>query len=437
MANRAHEWDDKLANKTGRAKLPARSKPYFTSIEGGVALGYVAKWPECGHWIVRRVTGRTESASGIAYATYAQERLGAADDLAPANGETILSFRQARELASAGSAKSPMTVADAVKLYLRDLEDEKGQAARMDAEQRLNLHVMPAFGKLRIADLRLPALKEWRSNLVNAEYDPGRKWTRDRTDEKKPRRKRMAGVAAATANRIMANFKAALNVAYQESPDQLGKPIWRELPVFELKRGQTSRKDHFTSEQVLTLIDKARARDPAFADLLEAAFYTGARYGELTALDVRHFHEATRQLEIPDGKTGGRTTVLSPEGAEFFKRMAEGKEPDDVLLPRADGERWAKNHQQKPTKAALRDAKLPTSATFYALRHTHISRAIEQGQPLIIIAENVGTSVRMIEAHYFKSIQAARQKIIEDTAPTLRQARAAAAGTEAPEAEAA
>ena len=75
--------------------------------------------------------------------------------------------------------------------------------------------------------------------------------------------------------------------------------------------------------------------------------------------------------------------------------------------------------QHRRIKAALVAAKLPKSATFYAIRHTHISRAIERGQPLTLIAENVGTSVKMISANYAHMLAASRREIIERTGPRL------------------
>src|SRR6185369_11295484 len=112
--------------------------------------------------------------------------------------------------------------------------------------------------------------------------------------------------------------------------------------------------------------------------------------GELAVIDAGHFDARNAQITIPAGKTGGRVTTLTREGVAFFKRVADGKHPKDALLPRADGERWGKSEQHRPMKAALKAAKLPASASMYSVRHTYISRAIERGMPLNLIAENVG-----------------------------------------------
>ena len=42
-------------------------------------------------------------------------------------------------------------------------------------------------------------------------------------------------------------------------------------------------------------------------------------------------------------------------------------------------------------------AKLPSGTVFYRLRHTYASRSILGGMNLKLVAENTGTSIRMLE----------------------------------------
>ena len=71
-------------------------------------------------------------------------------------------------------------------------------------------------------------------------------------------------------------------------------------------------------------------------------------------------------------------------------------------------------------KRALADAKLPASASLYALRHSHISRAIEEDVPLFIIARNVGTSERMIRVHYAHLLAKKERAMLERAAKAIR-----------------
>lgn len=124
-------------------------------------------------------------------------------------------------------------------------------------------------------------------------------------------------------------------------------------------------------------------------------------------------------MYVPRGKTGARIVILQPDATKFFARLVGGREKDAPLLPRADGDAWGPSHQVRPMKRALLAAKLDPSGTFYALRHSYISRAIEAGVPLNVVAENCGTSVRMIETTYAKVLAAKRREFIANGAPRL------------------
>jgi integrase len=80
---------------------------------------------------------------------------------------------------------------------------------------------------------------------------------------------------------------------------------------------------------------------------------------------------------------------------------------------RDDGEPWGKSHQHRPMRAAVKAAGLPSETVFYSLRHYYISRALLAGMNAQVIAENCGTSVRMIEKHYGKFTRADRRRMLD------------------------
>ena len=125
-----------------------------------------------------------------------------------------------------------------------------------------------------------------------------------------------------------------------------------------------------------------------------------------------------RTLRV-DGKTGQRSIILQPEAVTFFNQIAKDHPPEAPLLSRADGGRWSRSHQQRRMAQALELAGLDKTGTFYALRHSYISRAIEGEVPLNIIGDNCGTSVRMIEKTYAKILAYKRREFIERGAPSL------------------
>jgi site-specific recombinase XerD len=111
---------------------------------------------------------------------------------------------------------------------------------------------------------------------------------------------------------------------------------------------------------------------------------------------------------------------LQSSAADFISRITGARHPQDFLFVRSDGSRWKKSDQTRPIKDALKSAGLSAEGSIYALRHTYISRAIEGGVPLNIIADNCGTSVRMIEKTYAKILAQKRRKFIELGAPNLQ-----------------
>jgi hypothetical protein len=74
-------------DKKPRLKLPVRRRPYFAEIRKGLAIGYRRNQGP-GTWIVRGADGKGKNWMK-AFAT--------ADDFEPANGETIMTYDQARD----------------------------------------------------------------------------------------------------------------------------------------------------------------------------------------------------------------------------------------------------------------------------------------------------------------------------------------------------
>jgi len=397
----------KLHSKAARARLKPRPKPYNLTIAPRRMLGYLRVSAGAGRWLAIVETGRSATGGAIRR----QEKLGLADDLAPADGDEVLSFAQALEKAMAwnppdGPRRGKMTVREAIDSYLKAKRAADGEQAAEDARGRLRLHVLRedeegkplsgprGLGECEIGSLTLSELRAWRDALVE-------------------------GRTRATVNRVIANFKAALNHVYADEKSGIASDAaWRRLESY--READHQREHHFSEPEVARLIREAGKQDPAFAKLLTAAFYSGARYGELASCDVRHLDARRRTLAIPAGKTGARVVTLTEEAAQWFAGVAGERDPREPLLSPAEGGRWEKSMQHRRMKAALKAAGLPKSASFYALRHTYISRAIERGMPLTLLAENVGTSLKMIEKNYAHMLAASRRALVERTAPRLR-----------------
>lgn len=385
----------KLDTETARKGLKPRRKAYYQQIGPGITLGYIRRTPLPGTWQLR------ELVEGI----YRYRTLGTADDVATADGRDVLTHAQAVRLAGAPSTPStgaPITVRSAIEAYLKDFESRSAHAT--EARQRAELHILPVLGRYRVDRLTSTQIRAWQAGLV-AKDDPSDPEARRRSQD--------------TANRLLTILKAALNVAWADDSNHIpSDAAWRKVKPY---RGvEASRSDHFDATQVRLLIAKAAPEDQTFANLLEAGFLTGARYGELSGLDVADFDGKDSTISIHRGKTGARVLTLTQEAVRFFGRLVKDRPGSAPLLPRDDGERWGKSEQHRRFKRAAAAAELPASASFYALRHSYISRAIESGMPLSLVAENCGTSLTMIQRNYAKVLAGLRTAAVERTAPKLR-----------------
>ena len=191
---------------------------------------------------------------------------------------------------------------------------------------------------------------------------------------------------------------------------------WRFVKPFK-SVGQP-RAIRYTDEEVMKLI--ACAPDQATGNLIKAAYLTGIRYGEAISAKVSSVNGKTW---LVSGKTGSRTVVLQQAAVEFFNELTNGKSADDYLFTTGNGSPWKASDQTRPFKAALKAAGLPIDGSVYALRHTYISMAIENGMPLTTIRKNCGTSVRMIEQTYSHILGEKERAFVEAGAPSLPAAQ--------------
>lgn len=82
------------------------------------------------------------------------------------------------------------------------------------------------------------------------------------------------------------------------------------------------------------------------------------------------------------------------------------------MFTRVDNELWHNDNIRKPFTRAVKRAELPDGASFYCLRHTHVSQQLLAGMPAQALAENCGTSVRMLELHYGKFLHADKRAML-------------------------
>jgi integrase len=360
-----------LETRANRLKLPITSKPVYVKIGPSTSLGY-RRNSTAGKWVLRLANGK----GGMTTQSIAN-----ADDYDESNKQSILTFYEAqdtaRRLATRPTMVKPLTVQDATDNYLTVLRS-KNAHTEYDTKLRLQKHFLPSFGDKLVSSLTKTQLEKWLAGLVVKSDEP-----------------EVVRRSKDTANRLLTMAKALLNHAVADQANNLTDTAWRMVKPFK-SVGQP-RSIRYSNEEALRII--ACAPDKATANLIEAAYHTGTRYGEITSAKVASLDLAKRDWTVT-GKTGSRTIKLQRTAVEFFRDMIEGKAASEFIFTMENGQPWKASDQTRPFKAALKAAGLPTDGSLYALRHTYISRAIEAGIGPITIAKNCGTSVRMIEKTY-------------------------------------
>lgn len=416
----------KLYNRSLRAKLKLRSKPYFTSVSPGLSVGYNPRGAgRPGAWIARQQIGeRLFSAAGSS-SRYRTKQLGMADDLAtmPADGATVLTFDQAVAAARAfavdtvaGPKPTALTIREAVNSYVEFLEQRDGaDAARFTVGKLRQWVLADVIADTAVNDVTLAQLQRWQMAMVRR--DPNNADVERRSKD--------------SANRVMTCLRAALNRSFDHRSETgvVNCDAWGKS-FKQFRNVAAPRTRHFTPDQVRQLIEAAA---PDFAAVIKTAFFTGARPGELCQLRAGDFKAFEKQLVIRDGKTGPRTVTLTSEAVAFFATLVREKTPNAPLLVQETGEPWDTDSVQPFMQRAVVDAGWCTRAelsalprrerpTLYTLRHSYASRAIENGMSLLILAQNLGNSVAMLERNYVKILDAKRRELIEAHAPSLNVA---------------
>ena len=383
------------ANLTRSARLGAkRGKRIIRRLNRGVALVYRRTKESGGTWSAKVTVGDGH---------YELRRLGDADDHQDANGVDVLSFDQAQGLAIERAEQwkrlagltGDDTVADAGKRYLDWFREHR--KATNETENAYRTHILPTLGDVKLRALTTKAIKEWHEGLATAPARvrtsklakrPHFKAAPKSADQKRARK--------ATANRILTVLKAILNKAFEDKA-VADDSEWRRVKPF--KKVDEARIRFLDDAEAIRFLNACPAD---LRPLANGALLTGARYGELTRLQVRDVDLAAKRIYVAESKSGRpRYVPLNPEGAALFRDLVTGKTGADLVFARSDGECWGKNHHVRGVIAACEAAKIKPAISFHELRHTYASHLAQAGIDLLTISKLLGhADTRITAKHY-------------------------------------
>ena len=267
----------------------------------------------------------------------------------------------------------------------------------IETKNTIDTHILPIFGKILVTHITTNQIKHWHQKLA---ITPRRRRTQaslkqkfgdvPKTDQGKRSRK-------STANRILTVLKAILNKAFNDDFVKDDTP-WRKVKPFPNTDEPITR--FLTTVESIRLINASPAD---LHDLIKAALFTGARFGELARLQVKHVNIDSGMIYItPEAKSGkGRHIPLHSDAIDYFQSLIAGKVGKDRVLVKIDGKIWGKNHQVRPLLEACKVAKIEPSISFHELRHTYASMLAQLGVDLLIISKLLGhADIRITSRHY-------------------------------------
>ena len=301
-----------------------------------------------------------------------------------------------------------------------------------------NACILPRLGRVKLSQLKTRQINKWFQGIAKSpprasggkpkppyatrintgkrtkrnynviyEYEPlpYSEWTEEMQRKRK-----------STANRILTVLKAALNYAWREGNGG-DREEWQRVKPFE--DADAPKVAHLTEEQAKGLL---AAASEDFRPMARAALLTGCCYGELTRLKVSDLDNS--QLFIEKTKTGKpRHVPLSDHGIKFFRVLANGKKPSDLLLTHQDGSNWDRSHQTRPMRQACKKAGINPPVGFHVLRHTYATLLLRtyrsQGVSIRYVAALIGDSVATCEKHYGHVIQDDLRKEVARKLPSF------------------
>lgn len=215
-------------------------------------------------------------------------------------------------------------------------------------------------------------------------------------------------------------LRTALNKIFEYAEDEEyidGKPTYPKpiIKPFVKKRFPLTFKQY---NELLTFLMKLESNEKnklrkenknLLIFMFQLLYSTGARVGELKRLKMSNINISNRENEnnyiyLPVSKTKPRQIIIPDLAVYTIKEFTKNKGKNDYLFLREYDQEFPefsdivrnlkKEHPKFFKKYDLENF------VIYNLRHTFITRKIEEGKKLFMISLHCGTSLQMIQQHY-------------------------------------
>jgi integrase len=292
------------------------------------------------------------------------------------------------------AAAGHMTVAQLCDKWLADHVRPKLKPRTVfDYERLVAQHIKPALGHLSVAHVG-------RDDIVQLHV----------AMKRTPRR----------ANYTVATVRAILNFAIDlELRPPASNPARRIKPYRERKIERFLTEEEIgRAAEAIDQAERSGKIGPHGAAGLRLALFTGARSGEITAIEWPHIDWQRRLIRLPDSKTNEpRTIHLSEAALEVLKTIPRigrfviaGAKPDEPY--KNLGRAWIDIRGN----AGLSDVRL------HDLRHSYASLAAAKGVSLQMIGKLLGHKVAATTQRYAHLARDAAQQVNDELGAAMQAA---------------
>lgn len=184
-----------------------------------------------------------------------------------------------------------------------------------------------------------------------------------------------------------------------------------------------SRSEFYSSDEVARIMTKAAEHAPDLHPMIALAFYSGARKGELAALQVGDCDleggriVITRSWEHDARKSGEAVTVqVHPHLAAILAPLLSGRKPGELVFPDKRGQmrdRYAKRNRNWGLDKVLKLAEVKKPRRpWHSFRHAHGTALAASGAGLAEIQEALGqSSLEMARRYTRVAAEKVRERI--------------------------
>lgn len=190
------------------------------------------------------------------------------------------------------------------------------------------------------------------------------------------------------------------------------------LVALEMPRMQSREKLLLISEHR----QLCRASDRVFKPLMRMAWLVGSRPGELRKLKWEHVTEDFSRAVMHEHKTAKkkdkpRVIYFPPRAQALLKRLHRDRLPEaEFVYLNSRKKPWTQNAIVQRMDQLEEDTGV--KAVAYEYRHAWITRALESGMAVAVVAELTGTSIAMISRVYSKLGK--KDELLAKAAATIR-----------------